>query len=351
MSDSTPHGGPNPSDVEAGTRLVNIILGYQFSAIVCTAAEFGIADILDAGPMTSEEIAKAIDAHAPSVHRLMRALVGIDVFQKLPDGRFANNTTSSFLRKSEENSLAWLLATWNYTPLQQRSWGDLPYSIKTGKSAFSHVFGMPQKSYLAEHPEYARHFSSTMTAFSGSTAPFVVDAYDFGKHEHLVDVGGNRGNIIGSILSRYPKLKGSLLDLPHQVADAPALLAEAGVGDRCTVVGGDMFKEVPAGGDAYLMRRVLHDWDDDDSVRALKNIHKAARPGAKLLIVEIMLGHQGASDAGTMADLEMLVINEGGKERTLDEFKELFRRSGFRFVAEHPVVPTPFSIVEGERID
>ena len=234
-------------------------------------------------------------------------------------------------------------------PYDGAAWAALASAIRSGNSGFREAFGSSQKEYFLTHPEEARFFAEEMTSYSGDVGAGIARAYDFSTIGTLVDLGGSEGNVIGSLLQSHPHLQGILVDLPDQVASAPAVLEHYGVADRCEVVGGNFFQGVPAG-DAYLMRRTLHNWGDDDCVRILERAHQASKPGARVLIVEIMLDHPMLEYGGTFVDLMHVVIDEGGRQRTRDEFESIFERAGFRFVREYNVEPPPFSILEAVRV-
>jgi hypothetical protein len=232
------------------------------------------------------------------------------------------------------------------SPWAWRSFGALEYSLSTGKPAVDKVLGMSLFDYLAEHPEEAAQFSESMVGIHGGEPPAVAVAYDFSTFGTIVDVGGATGNMLAHILTTHPRLKGILFDRPHVVTEAPALLESKGVADRVTIVHGNFFESVPAGGDAYLLSHIIHDWTVEQCHTILGNCRKAMKEGAKLLIVEFVLPKGNTPHFGKLADMVMLTI-PGGEERTADEYKHLLDGAGFRMSR---VIPTAsdVSIVEAE---
>jgi hypothetical protein len=219
--------------------------------------------------------------------------------------------------------------------------------VRTGEPAADRVFGMPVFQYIAAHPEFSALFNDAMTAFSAYTMPAVLEAYDFGDIEVLVDVAGGHGFVLSSVLQRYPAMRGILFDVDHVLAGAPPLIARMGVSDRCRTVAGDFFQGVPAGGSAYVMKHIIHDWDDERAGVLLRNVRTAlgGRPGGRLILLEAVIAPGNQPDLAKVVDLEMLAM-PGGRERTADEFRALFDASGFELTR---IVPTsaPLSVVEG----
>jgi hypothetical protein len=210
-----------------------------------------------------------------------------------------------------------------------RSWGHLAYSVRTGRAAVDHIFGMGIFDYLAEHAEVAAVVNDAMTAVTTTESTAVVEAYDFSGIGTLVDVGGGYGLLLASILKANPAMHGLLFELPHAVEGATRLLRREGLTARCTVIGGDFFDTVPEGGDAYLLKKVVHDWDDDRAHRILRHCHRVMRPRTKLLVVERVIVPGDEADGDKWSDLEMLVLSGGGRERTELEFKALYEQAGF----------------------
>jgi hypothetical protein len=240
------------------------------------------------------------------------------------------------------------MVIWMNEPFHWRVFEEMLGAVKTGKLAFEQVFGMPPFPYLVEHPEVAKIFDNATTSFSLLTAPAVVAAYDFSSIKKLVDVAGGHGLLISSILKANPHLRGVLFDMPTVIGGAGPLIEEANVANRCEKVAGDFFEEVPAGGDAYIMKHIIHDWDDERALTILKNCHRAMTDGGKLLLVEVVLPPGNEPSFGKIMDMEMMLL-PGGMERTEAEYRELFAAAGFQLTR---IVPTasPASLIEGVRV-
>jgi hypothetical protein len=214
------------------------------------------------------------------------------------------------------------------SPSVWRTWGHLLHSVRTGENAFQSLNGTDVWHYRAEHPEEGVIFDRAMTELSRGNAEAVIGAYDFSAFHHVVDVGGGRGLLLAAILNAHPRMQGTLFDQPGVVAGAQPVLEARGVADRCKIVGGSFFDSVPEGGDAYLMRVVIHDWEDTEAIAILKACRRAMRDTAKLLLIERIVAAPNEVPATKFTDLNMLVL-PGGRERTREEFTDLFAKSGF----------------------
>jgi SAM-dependent methyltransferase len=217
--------------------------------------------------------------------------------------------------------------------------------VRTGTTAFDHVHGADVWEYRASHPEEGEVFDRAMAARTEEFADAVLGACDFGRFAHVVDVGGGDGTLLAKILAAHPRARGTLFDQPQTAARAQSALASLGLSTRCQAVGGNFFESVPEGGDAYLLKWVLHDWDDSASVDILRTCRRAIKPGGTLIVFERVIGPPNAASEGKFVDLNMLVMN-GGRERTRDEFAALFGRAGFRLNSVTPT-PTPLCVIEG----
>jgi hypothetical protein len=327
--------------------LAQIIFGKCISMAVSVAAKLRVADKLADGPKSVADLARETNTHAPSLYRLLRALAGTGVFAEDADGRFRLTPTAEYLRTGVPGSLRgvadYIGSDWSWRP-----WGQLLDSVRTGETAFDRVFGEPCFDYLAKHPEDSAVFNEGMTGFSSSVAPAVAEAYDFSKFGTIVDVGGGHGVLLTTILKAHPKVRGVVYDASHVAEGAKEPIRAAGLADRCRIEGGDFFKTVPAGGDAYLMKHIIHDWPDDKATTILKNCRQAVSPGGKLLLVEIVIKPGNEPDIGKIIDLEMLVL-PSGRERTEAEYAKLFAGAGWKLTR---VVPTnsPMQVIEGEPV-
>ena len=323
--------------------LLQMMTGYWVSQAIYVAAKLGIADLMADGPASTEDLAAATQSHAPSLHRLLRALASVGVFTEATPGHFALTPLADLLRTGTPASMHALAITYNEE--MYRAWGDMLYSVQTGKPAFEHAFGMPVFAYFAEHPEPSRVFNEAMTSWTNQLVIGVAHAYDFSPFGTVVDVGGGHGALLASMLERNPGLHGILFDQPHVVAEAGDHLVAAGVADRTMTVGGDFFVAVPPGGDAYVLSQILHDWDDERSVAILRQCRQAIPDHGKLLVVELVLPAGDEPFFGKWLDLHMLAI-PGGRERTAAEYDALFRAAGFALTRVIPTAAGP-SIVEG----
>jgi O-methyltransferase domain/Dimerisation domain len=325
---------------QALRRLVN---GYQVSQAIHVAATLGIADLLADGPRASDDLAAATGAHPQALYRLLRALASVGVFHEEEGRRFSLTPLGDCLRADAPEPVGgW--AAFIGRPPHWRAWGDLLHSVRTGENAFRHVHGAAVWDYRAQHPEEGVYFDGAMTANARQSTAAVLAAYDFGRFARVVDVGGGQGALLAAILAHHPGVRGVLLDQPQVVARAEGMLREAGVSARCEVVGGDFFASVPAGGDAYLLREILHDWEEAEAIAILRNCRQAMAPEGRLLAIEAVIGPPNEGAAGKFTDLTMLA-NPGGRERTREEYAALVGAAGFRLSG---VVPTAMehSVIE-----
>jgi SAM-dependent methyltransferase len=304
-------------------------------------ARLGVADALGPEPRTADELAEATQTHAPSLKRVLRALTTLGVFAEDADGRFRHTELSETLRANHPASVrAWALmlgAHFVWRPL-----GDLYESVRTGTPGFRRLYGERFFEWTKTHPEDGAMFNAAMTSGSARSLPAILAAFDFSGFERIVDVGGGHGALLAGILAACPKARGVLYDLPSVVSGAEGLRAPEIVG-RCEIVGGDFFESVPADGDAYILSRVIHDWDDDAALRILGNCRRAIRPDGRLLLVEGISKPLNEPDPNKF--LDVWFIGGGGCERTEAEYRGLLRRGGFTLAR---VVPTggPSAILE-----
>lgn len=335
-------GMATPSD-----QMLGMISGFWTARAVYIAAKLGIADRLADQPQTAAELADATGTHAPALYRVLRALASVGLFSEDPTGRFTLTPVGATLRSGVPGSLR-AFAISEAGEDHYTAWSDLLYSVQTGKIAFDHVFGVSVWDYYGSHPENAAVFNESMTGITQMVEGAVLEGYDFSPYRKIVDVGGGHGGLLSAILKTNPQSKGVLYDAPSVVEGAKHRLAEAGLAERCDTVGGDFFKAVPEGGDLYLLKWIIHDWDDDRCLTILKNCRRAMPAGARLLLIESVIPPGDTPSLGKFVDLVMLVMT-GGKERTEGEFRELLATAGFRLSR---VVPTrsPSAVIEAEPI-
>jgi hypothetical protein len=307
-------------------QMTHLIWGVMTVQAICVAAELGIADLTSSGPMSVEDLAKTTKTHAPTLRRLLRALASIGVFAEDANGSFSNTRLSETLRGDHPESVRAHAMMWG-TRFFRRPWEELRASIATGQPAFDRVFQAPFFEYLEHHEEDASIFDAAMTGGSSMDLSAVLAAYDFSQFERIVDVGGGRGALLHGILGATPGSRGVLYDLPAVVAGASALRTGP-VATRCEILAGSFFDTIPAGADAYILKRIIHDWDDEAALRILKNCRRATKPGGTLLVIERVLKPPNQPDFGKFMDLHMLILL-GGRERTAYEFQTLLREAGF----------------------
>jgi SAM-dependent methyltransferase len=334
-----------PPELSAGPQMLQLILGFMATPAISVAATLGIADLVAETPRTAEELTQATNTHGPSLRRLLHFLTSLGVFAEDAAGRYRQTPLSETLRSDHPLSFRGSAILFG-SEFIWRPWGDLRVTIATGQPAFNLVFGTTFFDYLAAHPDDAANFNAAMTSGSLVELPQILAAYDFSHFERIVDVGGGQGALLQGILSANPKVRGVLVDLPSVVAGAAALLSGA-IAERCEVVGGDFFQEVPQGADAYVMRVVVHDWNDEDALKILRNCRRAIRPDGKLLLIESVLKPPNEPDPGSFNDLTMLVVAPGGKERTEAEFRSLLREAGFSLMRVIPATGLT-SIIESQ---
>ena len=324
--------------------MMQLIFGFMISQAVYVAAKLGLADLLKDGPKDFKELAKATSSHARSLYRVLRALSSVGVFAETERGVFRLTPLAETLQADAPASMRamsiFLGGQYNW-----QAWGDILHSVKTGEPAFEHVFGTGFFQYVERNPEAAKVFNEAMTSNSAPFSAAVAAAYDFSHIGTLVDVGGGHGSLITSILKAYPNLKAMLYDVPHVSEGARRQIEAEGVAERCTVVAGDFFESVPAGGDAYMMKNIIHDWDEASAVTILRNCRRAMGKDARLLLVEEVIPCSNEASIGKFIDLEMLLM-PGGLERTEAEYRTLFEAAGFRLTSITPT-QSPLSVIEG----
>jgi hypothetical protein len=328
--------------------MMGLLAGKWVAQAIGVAAELGIADLLKSGARTSKAIAEAVNASEDGIYRLLRALASIGLFAESAQRRFRLTSLGKLLCSDGPNSCAGYAAL-GVHDVTWRPWGELRHSVRTGEPAFDRIFGMSAFDYLAQSSDAARVFDRAMTSISTFESRAVVRAYDFSKIGTLVDIAGGHGLLLGTILAANRRLRGILFDLPHVTAGAPAVLEGLGVAGRYEIVSGDFFTSVPEGGDAYVLKHIVHDWDDERAARLLGNCHRAMRPGARLLIVDASILPGNHPHLGKLLDLEMLVMSPKGRERSAAEFGTLLRQAGFRL---RRIVPTEtlVSVIESVRV-
>jgi hypothetical protein len=322
-----------------------MITGYWISQAIYAAAKFAIADHLKGGPKTVEELADATSTNPDALYRLLRALASVGIFAEGKPRQFSLTPLAEPLRSDVPGSKR-ALALMSGDE-QFRTWAEIDYSIRTGRSAFDKVFGKPIFDYLGEHPDQAQIFDAAMVGIHGRESNAILDAYDLSVFGVVADIGGGNGSQITGILQRHSTVKGILFDLPHVIERAKERIHAAGLLDRCSLVPGSFFDAVPEGAGAYILRHIIHDWDEEKCLTILRNCHRAMSSASTLLVIESVIPPSNQPFHGKFLDLVMLLI-PGGKERTEDEYKTLFERAGFELTQIVPT-STEISILQGKK--
>jgi hypothetical protein len=314
--------------------------GHIVASAVNIAARLGLSDHLANGPRTAEDIARATGADPDALYRLMRALSGVGVFAEGADRTFTLTPVGAALCDGPVRWMAlWIAGEFNF-----HVYANAMHSVMTGESAVPVTTGNGAFEHFAKNPELSKIFNDAMTGFSNFVIPEVIESYDFSGIRTLVDIAGGHGAVLSAILQKHPGMKGILMDVDHVVAGAKPKIEAQGLADRLTTASGDFFKAVPSGGDAYVMKHIIHDWDDEKAAVILSNIRKVLPKDGRVILIESVVrdGQEGAMSK--VMDLEMLVM-PGGRERTEEEFRALFDRAGFTLTR---IVQTksPLSVIE-----
>ena len=345
LDDLMSGSGESRIDDDAAGRLRQLLDGYQATQSIHVAAVLGVADHLSATPVGIDALADAVNADHAALYRLLRALAALGVFREHEDRTFSIAPMGVWLRSDADPSIRhW--AMFLAEPSRWATWGHLLHSVRTGENAFRTIHGIDSWEYRHRYPEQAALFQAAMTANSRRIDRVVAAACDLDGHRNLGDIGGGQGSLLAAFLRAHPDLRGMLFDQPHVVAGAKPVLDSAGVLDRCRIVGGDMFEEVPRGCDAVVMKFILHDWSDEEAIAILRSCRRALDRGARLFVVEYILEPPNAGLHAKMSDLNML-LGPGGRERTADEYNALLRAAGFSVVSVTPTAAR-VSILTGE---
>ena len=330
----------------ASSQMLQILNSFLTVQALYVAAKLRVPDRLADSPRTADELAAETGADRSALYRLMRMLTGPGVFREEPDGRFALTPLGATLKSTGPDSVRdWALFIGD--PDMWNVWSHLLDSVMSGQSSFEPMHGVPLWEFLTQHPDLGSAFNRWMTRQSDQHNEALVSAYDFSTFESVADIGGGQGSTLAAILRSQPSLHGILIDLPSVVANTTPL-SEAGVLDRCRVIGGDILHGVPEGADAYLIKRVLMDWGDADATTILRHCANALPDGGKVLVVEMVMPTGNDPSPGKPFDILMLVNQPGGRIRTEVEFRELFGAAGLRL---NRIVPTgvPHSVIEAVR--
>jgi hypothetical protein len=306
-------------------QILRMGIGFALSQAVRVVAELGIADLLVGREQTADELATASGANADALYRVMRLLASEGVFRETSVRRFAQTELSAALLTDAPRSPRDMVRMMNREPYL--AFGDLLYSVRTGKPAFEHVFGAPRFDWLDAHPEETALFQQAMIALSQGANEAVAEAFDFTPFKRVADVGGGHGQLLSAILARNPHLSGILFDRPASIEAAKTGLGGPLPGTEFVV--GDFFNSVPKGGDVYVLKRVIHDWDDERAAAILSNCRAVMPPAGRVLVAERITEEGNDPDLNKYLDIAMLTIT-GGIERTQQQFEKLFGQAGLR---------------------
>jgi ubiquinone/menaquinone biosynthesis C-methylase UbiE len=326
--------------------LNQMLFGFVLTKAIHVAAKLNIADIIGSqGPMTGAELAKQSGADAESVSRLLRALASAGIFSIGESGKYSLTPLAESLKEDNPESIkamALVLGDMLY-----KAYDELLFSVKTGDNGFTKALGVPVFQYLTNNAETGKLFDRMMTDIHGGETQPMVDTYDFSAFNTVVDIGGGNGEVISSVLNKNAGVKGILFDLPEVIDRARNNMSASGLSNRCELVSGNFFDSVVKGGDAYIMRHILHDWSDDDAVTILTNCRKSMNAGGKVLVVEAVIQEGNEPSPFKLLDLTMLLI--GGKERTKSQFENIFSKAGLKL---NRIVPFQhdLSVVEGVAV-
>lgn len=338
---------PPPQAQGDPARLRDMIMGFRVTQLLYVAARLNLAGHLIDGPQSAEDVAARVGADSTSLHRLMRALTSLGILAEAGGGRFGVTPLGRLLAPDVPNSLGGLAILYGDEWLW-KAYGRMLHSVRTGQTAFAQVHGMSLFEFLDTHPDAAAQFQAAMNAYSRLEVSAILEAYTFPEGATVVDVGGGHGTLLAALLTAHPSMTGVLFDQPSVVENAGRVFADARVSSRATVVGGDFFSELPARGDLYLLKSVLHNWPDGDAERILQCCRRAMSPRARLLIAERVVPPGNVPSEAKLFDINMLVIL-GGKERTEEEYRELLRRAGFSLV-QVIATKSPHSLIEAQPL-
>jgi hypothetical protein len=335
----------NQETIPPHAQLVQMAMGHWISHIVHVAAKLSLADHLAKKPMNAAELAGPTETHASSLYRLMRTLAGLGILNEDSEQRFTLTPLGEAMKSGAPGAARATILT-IASPWWNAGFGELMYSVRTGKPGFEKMLGMPVFDWFAKNPEEASLFNDTMVGIHGAEPAAVVAAYDFSGMKTIVDVGGGTGNLLLTVISKYPESHGILYDLPHVAGDADAMIRARGLRDQVRFQSGSFFDSVPTGGDAYMLSHIIHDWSDEQCLQILNNCRSAMNQDSRLLIIEMVLPEGNVPHPGKILDM-MMLVGPGGQERTAQEYAKLLAKAGLRLTR---VVPTEsaVSVVEAK---
>jgi hypothetical protein len=310
-------------------ELLTIIYSYRKAQLLYMAAKLKIADILSDGPKNYIEIAKKTGTHAETIYRVLRALASFGIFNEIEGKSFEINSVSKFLAKDHPSKLNTIIIMrmeeYNWKP-----WGELLYSVKTGKSSFKKIFGINLFEYFNKNPEASKIFNESMGIYSEIDASNILNNYDFSSFNKIADIGGGYGKLLIKILNKHVNAKGILFDLPNVIKEIKESNEKIGDNNRLELISGNFFEAIPIGCDLYILRKIIHDWDDKYAIKILRNCYKASKNGSKILVIEQVIDKGNQNKEAKINDIHMLVQTIEGRERIEEEYRNLLNRAGYK---------------------
>ncbi|NEP00094.1 MAG: methyltransferase [Symploca sp. SIO2E9] len=343
LQDPTAKSNPIPPQM----TMMQMASGYFVSQSIYVAAKLGIADLLKDSQLHCDALAAATDTHSDSLYRILRLLASVGIFAETEPRCFELTPLAACLQSDIPDSIrafTIMLGEEHY-----QACGNLMHSIKTGECAFNNSYGINIFEYLQQNPSSAQIFDQAMTQLSVAENSAVLAAYDFSSIGKLVDIGGGNGALLAAILQTQPSMSGVLFELPDVINRAKDVLEKAGVSKRTQLVGGSFLETIPAGGDAYMLKHIAHNWDDEQVISILKRTHQAMPQDGRLLVMEPVIPPGNEPFFGKLLDIVMLVVSPSGRERTEAKYQELFKLAGFKLTKIFPT-PSDISVIEGVKL-
>ena len=330
----------------------NVVLYEQFQNFwllpaLYVAAKLDIATLLKNKPLAAQEIADYLNADPHNILRIMRALASQGIFRQNRDGRFSLNGMAKGLL-NQPGSLRHVILH-HMGPINWNLMSNLEYSVRSGNDAFTNKYGKEIYEFLKDHPDEYALFDQSMSNLSDLGLAPIFQVYDFSKFALIADIGGGEGFFLANILQRNPGCKGILFDTPEALVKAPEILTRHQVEGRVLTVPGNFFNSIPASGDLYILKNIIHNWGDEPGVQLLKKIHQSIGPDGMLLIIEMVISSGNEPSPGKLLDIQMMATMAGGKERTAEEYRILLEKSGFTLTRIIPTI-APISLIEAKKI-
>jgi len=325
--------------------LAQLLAGAKITRLIALAAEYRIADLLSDGPRSVEELASELQFAPETLYRAMRALASYGIFAETEPRTFELTGPAQFLRSDVRGSQR-LWAIFSGVDWYWDTIANIEHSLRTGEPAFPHMSNQSSFEFINSDPAAGRLFYDMMTQMTEELLPIILEKYDFSPFEHVVDIGAGQGSLLLAVLAKYQKIKGTLFDLPTVIDRVDGEIAGSPLARRVSLESGNFFDAVPTGGDAYLLKYIIHDWDDKQCTTILNNCRRAMNPGGKVLVVENIISPGNGPCPGKMMDITMMLM-EGGRERTTEQFGQLFEQAGLRMTRQIPLAGS-MHILEAE---